>query len=327
LICNVSPHPANANESLSTLRFGDRAAKVRNEAKMNVALDPRELKRQLTLAKEELAKLRHDYQRLSSEHDICLQQLRHTTAPGYSTSRPPTACVSSSAAVDDEDTAVTAAADAHSAEDNEATELEATPATAPAAITSQQTMDLIARRLFALELLPSLVCPITRQVMRDPVCAADGNTYERCAIEKLMRVAGRLPAMSPVTGRPLPSKQIVSNSVLKRLVERQLPDLPPLKARLSEFSTLSCYLLEHVCGLLDGRSLGRAQLACVDFLAVGSNANLWVSIVQAELRTGAASKDARDEYVRHMRERARASLKPESVSKRSMGLRLLPRGK
>merc|ERR1712232_835845 len=217
LICNVSPHPSNAAESLSTLRFGDRAAKVRNEAKMNVALDARELKRQLARAKDDLDKLKGDYKRLASEHDLCLQQLRHTTTSshGYPTSRAPTPATSASAAVD---VGHTLDADTRSVEEGDAMECEDAPAVEAAAMPSQQTLDLIARRLFALELLPSLICPITRQVMRDPVCAADGNTYERCAIEKLVRVAGRLPAMSPVTGRPLASKQVVANSVLKRLI-------------------------------------------------------------------------------------------------------------
>jgi len=60
LICAASPHPDNANESLSTLRFGNRASRIRNETRMNIVLDPKELKKQLDQAKAEIEKCRKD---------------------------------------------------------------------------------------------------------------------------------------------------------------------------------------------------------------------------------------------------------------------------
>jgi U-box domain len=37
---------------------------------------------------------------------------------------------------------------------------------------------------------PSFYCPLTSQVMRDPVVDADGNTYERAAITEWIRKFG-----------------------------------------------------------------------------------------------------------------------------------------
>ena len=46
------------------------------------------------------------------------------------------------------------------------------------------------------------------QVMRDPVVAGDGFTYERAALERWLAARG---AVSPVTGAPLPHPHIVPN--------------------------------------------------------------------------------------------------------------------
>lgn len=63
--------------------------------------------------------------------------------------------------------------------------------------------DCQGKRLVVWGLLPSLVCPINRGIMRDPVLAADGWTYERTAVVKHM-ARGRWPK-SPV---PLSFSQV-----------------------------------------------------------------------------------------------------------------------
>ena len=54
-------------------------------------------------------------------------------------------------------------------------------------------------------------CPLTHHVMRDPVVAADGYTYERCAAERWL--SERLT--SPTTGEPLSSKILTPNTTLR----------------------------------------------------------------------------------------------------------------
>ena len=53
----------------------------------------------------------------------------------------------------------------------------------------------------------SLLCPITEQLMTDPVFTMDGQTYERSAIEAWLKTNDT----SPVTGKRLPSKKLVDN--------------------------------------------------------------------------------------------------------------------
>ena len=58
--------------------------------------------------------------------------------------------------------------------------------------------------------LSSFFCTITDELMQDPVCTADGHTYERAAIEEWL--AGH--DTSPTTGVQLPNKNLTPNQVL-----------------------------------------------------------------------------------------------------------------
>ena len=60
-----------------------------------------------------------------------------------------------------------------------------------------------------------LFCPITREIMRDPVVAEDGHTYERTAIGKFWTEKGT--PISPVTNRPLPSDRLTPSVTLRSL--------------------------------------------------------------------------------------------------------------
>jgi gluconate kinase len=58
------------------------------------------------------------------------------------------------------------------------------------------------------------LCPLTHGTMRDPVVAADGNTYEREAIEQYFERYSK----SPLTQEPLKNKEVVPNNALKKLI-------------------------------------------------------------------------------------------------------------
>ena len=58
-------------------------------------------------------------------------------------------------------------------------------------------------------------CPITCDLMMDPVVCADGTSYERTAIEQWLSVHNT----SPLTGAVLPHKNLVPNLSLRALVE------------------------------------------------------------------------------------------------------------
>lgn len=83
-------------------------------------------------------------------------------------------------------------------------------------------------------------CPITHRIMRDPVIASDHNSYERIAVENLIRearVAGVMP-MSPgehpvelVGELPLPANRLLKADIDEFIADHpefnEGPDIPP----------------------------------------------------------------------------------------------------
>lgn len=59
------------------------------------------------------------------------------------------------------------------------------------------------------------ICPITQEVMLDPVSTVDGHTYERGAIKRWLS----RKRTSPLTGAPLKSTALVPNIALRKLIE------------------------------------------------------------------------------------------------------------
>ncbi len=57
------------------------------------------------------------------------------------------------------------------------------------------------------------ICPITQEVMYDPVIAHDGHTYERAAIEAWMTKSPN--PLSPMTNCPLASQTLIPNYNLR----------------------------------------------------------------------------------------------------------------
>ncbi|GLC39412.1 hypothetical protein PLESTM_000893900 [Pleodorina starrii] len=63
-----------------------------------------------------------------------------------------------------------------------------------------------------------LCCPITQEPLRDPVVAADGNTYERLAIEAWLQQHDT----SPMTNEILPHKALTPNNLIRKIAEEIL---------------------------------------------------------------------------------------------------------
>ncbi|KAM9284433.1 WD repeat, SAM and U-box domain-containing protein 1 isoform 1-T1 [Cariama cristata] len=63
------------------------------------------------------------------------------------------------------------------------------------------------------------LCPITRELMKDPVIAADGYSYEKEAMENWISNKKR---SSPMTNLPLPSLMLTPNRTLKMAISRWL---------------------------------------------------------------------------------------------------------
>ena len=67
---------------------------------------------------------------------------------------------------------------------------------------------------FSNEVSETFICPITQQIIEDPVIAADGHTYERKAIEGWLSHNKK----SPVENDVLESTNILPNNAIKKLI-------------------------------------------------------------------------------------------------------------
>ncbi|CAB9519140.1 SAM and U-box domain-containing protein 1 [Seminavis robusta] len=69
-----------------------------------------------------------------------------------------------------------------------------------------------------LSILDLFVCPITEQLLRDPVIDRDGNTFERRALVKWIKEEGT----SPITRRPLMVQQLYDNTTLLLVLTQEV---------------------------------------------------------------------------------------------------------
>eukprot|EP00931_Biecheleriopsis_adriatica_P088333 TRINITY_DN62679_c0_g1_i1.p1 TRINITY_DN62679_c0_g1~~TRINITY_DN62679_c0_g1_i1.p1 ORF type:complete len:529 (+),score=65.77 TRINITY_DN62679_c0_g1_i1:44-1630(+) len=92
----------------------------------------------------------------------------------------------------------------------------------------------------ALESIPipeSFVCPITQEIMEDPVVTHDGHVYDRTSIQAWFRRGNR---RSPLTGMDLPSLALQSETPLKRAIDDYLKARPEIaKCKLDLLSVQS----------------------------------------------------------------------------------------
>jgi len=249
VVIAASPHQWNANETVSAMRFGARASLVQNAARINVAEDPKELKRLLQKAREDLNDLRSHCRRLQAE----------IAAFSAADSLPPSRFapdVSPQAPV-----------------------LRRTISSESTSSNAAQAQALASKRLLVWGLLPSLVCPLNRAIMRDPVVAADGWTYERVAIEKHFARAGRAMPLSPVSGQRMCSRHLVACHVIKQLIKQHLPDLSPPEVRLPAIALLPVWLVMSILSCLDYRSLARCESAWTSFQVASDASQAWAKLL------------------------------------------------
>ena len=94
------------------------------------------------------------------------------------------------------------------------------PATAPA---RDPLSPADPRRALAGHKAPAeLCCPITMQLLMDPVFCLDGHTYERAAIEKWLSRNNK----SPVTNEPM-QQTVIPNFAMRRVIEAFIASVAP----------------------------------------------------------------------------------------------------
>ena len=59
------------------------------------------------------------------------------------------------------------------------------------------------------------LCPIKKEIMKDPVVASDGYSYEKSSIKQWLKTRG----MSPVTFQQVSTKRLTPNQILKKQIE------------------------------------------------------------------------------------------------------------
>jgi len=65
-----------------------------------------------------------------------------------------------------------------------------------------------------------ITCPLTQQIMSDPVINSQGNTYERSAIEQW--IATRSPATDPINRQPI-TNVLIPNMAIRSLIQLYFP--------------------------------------------------------------------------------------------------------
>lgn len=79
------------------------------------------------------------------------------------------------------------------------------------------------------------LCPIFQELMEDPVSTADGQSYERKAIEEWFKT-GRIT--SPLTGERLPNRSLRPNLVLKSVIQEFKKNLPKIQTEKQIYKDL-----------------------------------------------------------------------------------------
>jgi len=77
-------------------------------------------------------------------------------------------------------------------------------------------------------------CPITREIMEDPVCTSDGHSYERVAIQAWLLTR----RTSPSTNLALPSRSMTPNIGLKQAIQAFLEQRPEIERKRLQQSDL-----------------------------------------------------------------------------------------
>ena len=131
----------------------------------------------------------------------------------------------------------------------------------------------------------SFLCPILQEVMRDPVCTADGHTYERSAIVHWLR-AHPLRPTSPLTGLVLPHPGLTPNHALRAAIEEACAGAagarPPPSPRAQELHEQRRMETLHAAG-------DAAQRAAAERDSSGSLSRALASVLAAAAERGSVA--------------------------------------
>jgi len=258
IIC-VSPSSYNAQETLSTLRFGSHASLIENKVKRNVQVTREELWKRIKMLQNDMKFLRTRNASLIQELKVCQQAEEFRRLEEGTDLRrkleEKTGIIGSFAIFDQR----------QRAEQQFFSSMKATNRSA---------------------LLANFLCPLTMRVMMDPVVAADGHTYERVEIQKHID----LEMSSPLTGDRLPYKHLFPNTVLKKLIETMAPDLRNVRM-VSLTDVLGPDMIVLLFTFMDFRSLSMSGCVCKEWNAVYWRDIFWRALLRKDFNMLRIPKD------------------------------------
>ena len=113
---------------------------------------------------------------------------------------------------------------------------------------------------------PEYCCPITLEIMIDPVICEDGFTYERKSIENLQS------NISPLTREPINKTNLISNKILKLLINKYL--LAKNKDNETISSTPDCKILEQNCKIVETNKDNEIMPSAPDYKILEQNCKI-----------------------------------------------------
>ncbi|KAJ8529316.1 hypothetical protein K7X08_036151 [Anisodus acutangulus] len=119
-----------------------------------------------------------------------------------------------------------------------------------------------------LEPLLSFYCPITREVMTDPVETPSGHTFERCAIEKWLAEGN----LCPMTSTPLNNTMLRPNKTLRQSIEEwkdrnTMITIASMKSKLSSTEEEEALnFLEQLRDICEQREIHREWVIMEDYI-------------------------------------------------------------
>ena len=72
------------------------------------------------------------------------------------------------------------------------------------------------------------ICPITFEIMKEPVICEDGYTYDKSAIMSIQN------SLSPITRQPINKTKLIPNRALKSMIDRFLLSNPQYQNNIKE---------------------------------------------------------------------------------------------
>ncbi|GBG29315.1 U-box domain-containing protein 54 [Hondaea fermentalgiana] len=130
--------------------------------------------------------------------------------------------------------------------------------------------------------LNNWTCPILQTIMRDPVVAADGHTYERAAMEEWFRSCNDAQVTSPMTGFPLPSRILFANHNLRKSIADYIARNPDAEKDMTT--------KEEIAALVERfRSGGEARPDSPPLIDLRSDAEIAAANAAAAKEASAAS--------------------------------------